>query len=80
LKLARLASFADSDEAGYAFQIEAGHPFGFEAGHHSDLKSAHLAAFPRVEKMLFLFFDPGQAREAGSGKSRFLWHGERRSW
>jgi hypothetical protein len=33
----------------------------------------------RVEKMLFLFFDLGQAREARSGKSRFLWHGERPS-
>jgi hypothetical protein len=75
----RRAFHADSDEAGHAFQIEAGHPFRFEAGHRSDLKSATLAAFRRVEKMLFLFFDLGQAREARSGKSGFLWPGERPS-
>ena len=33
-------AFADSDEAGQAFQYEAGHPFRDEAGHGSDLKSA----------------------------------------
>jgi hypothetical protein len=70
---------ADSDEAGHAFQIEAGHPFRFEAGHCSDLESATWRHSARVEKMLFLFFDLGQGREARSGKSRFLWHGERPS-
>jgi hypothetical protein len=55
------ATCADSDEAGHAFQIESGHPFRFEAGHRSDLKSATVAAFRRVEKMLFLFLDLGQA-------------------
>jgi hypothetical protein len=35
-----------------------------------------VAAFRRVEKMLFLFFGFGQARRE---KSWFLWHGERPS-
>jgi hypothetical protein len=61
---------AYSDEAGHAFQFEAGHPFRLEAGQGSDLKSATWRAFRRVETMLFLFFELGQAR---SGKSRFLW-------
>jgi hypothetical protein len=38
-----------------------------------------VAAFRRVEKMLFFFFDLGQARESQSGKSGFLRHGERPS-
>jgi len=45
----------------------------------SDLKPATWRAFRRVEKMLFLFFALGQAREARSGKSGLLWHGERPS-
>ena len=35
-----IASIADSDEAGQAFQQEAGHRFRFEAGRGSDLMSA----------------------------------------
>jgi hypothetical protein len=34
------ANFADTDEAGHAFQSEAGHPFRFEAGQGSDVMSA----------------------------------------
>jgi CubicO group peptidase (beta-lactamase class C family) len=61
LRFCQMLLSADSDEAGHAFQIESGHPFRFEAGHRSDLKSATVAAFRRVEKMLFLFLDLGQA-------------------
>jgi hypothetical protein len=70
---------ADSDEAGHAFQIEAGRPFRFEAGHRSDLKSATWRHSGGSRRRCSCFFDLGQALEARSGKSRFLWHGERPS-
>ena len=55
--------FADSDEAGHAFQIEAGHPFRFEAGHCSDLKSATWRHSAGREDVV-LVFRPGSS--AGS--------------
>jgi hypothetical protein len=40
--------FADTDEAGHAFQSEAGHLYRSEAGHRSDLMSATGGLLPRI--------------------------------
>ena len=45
-------------------------PFRFEAGHGSDLKSATWRAFPRVEKMLFSFFDLGSSTRGREREER----------
>ena len=45
--------FADSDEAGRAFQWEAGHRFRFEAGRGSDLIPATWRLLPRIDGMMF---------------------------
>ena len=42
------AQFADTDEAGHAFQSEAGHLYRSEAGHRSDLMSATGGLLPRI--------------------------------
>jgi hypothetical protein len=40
--------FADTDEAGHAFQSEAGHLYRSEAGHRSDLMSATGGLLPQI--------------------------------
>jgi hypothetical protein len=44
-----MKSFANTDEAGHAFQSESGHLFRSEAGHGSDLMSATGCLLPQVE-------------------------------
>ena len=51
--LAFQRKFADSDEAGHAFQNEAGHLYRSEAGRGSDLKPATQRIRPRIEAMMF---------------------------
>jgi hypothetical protein len=55
------ALFADSDEAGHAFQSEAGHLFQREAGRDSDLKPATAASFAGSRLMMSWVGFSGQA-------------------
>jgi hypothetical protein len=71
-QIGKFDNYADSDEAGHAFQSEAGHLFRSEAGRGSDLMSATLrrAATGRWDD-LFLWL-LGQADGSGMRRLRML--------